>query len=63
MSSGWPAWVKVTVCADVVAVVVAGAYRRNSLIAHGVLDAMAWVERGAIEINADDTIGSAVIYK
>ena len=25
MSSGWPAWVKVTVCADVVAVVVAGA--------------------------------------
>jgi hypothetical protein len=39
------------------AVVVAGAYRRNHMIAHGVLDAMAWVERGAIEINADDAIG------
>ena len=39
------------------AVVVAGAYRRNHMIAHGVLDAMAWVERGSMEINADDAIG------
>jgi hypothetical protein len=39
------------------AVVVAGAYRRNHLIARGVLDAYAWVERGSMTINADDAIG------
>jgi hypothetical protein len=38
------------------AVVVAGAYRRSQLLARGVLDAWGWVERGSLEIQADDAI-------
>lgn len=39
------------------AVVVAGSYRRNHLLASGHLNAWGWVERGSIAIQADDAIG------
>jgi len=38
------------------AVVVAGAYRRDHLLARGILDAWGWVERGAFELQAAASI-------
>lgn len=38
------------------AVVVAGGARRSGLMSRGVLEASAWVERGALKIQADDEI-------
>ena len=40
------------------AIVVAGAYRRDQLLARGVLNSWGWVERGTIAIQADDAISS-----
>lgn len=40
------------------AVVVAGAYRRDQLLARGILDSWGWVERGAVEIQAADTLSA-----
>jgi len=39
------------------AVVVAGAYRRDHMLARGVLDSWGWVERGSVDIDAADAIG------
>lgn len=40
------------------AVIVAGAARRHALLERGDIHAYAWVENGALEIKADDQIGS-----
>ena len=40
-------------------VVVAGAERRRQLLERGIVSSWGWVERGAMEIKADDAIGTA----
>jgi len=45
------------------AVMVCGGYRRDQLLARGILNSWGWVERGTMEILAEDAIGAGALLE